>query len=147
MEREFLLGVDFNLYIDKITYASWLNLLKGLVLAKERDARGSQVPPGEAWAVKEKGGSGTHINLTMEITHPRFGSTGPASRTFTTAAGNAAAMYLFQHVGNQHILLRVKRHRIHTSTERGLHLRDLSRSHHLPVALLQLRMCGNNSIR
>ncbi|KAF9527892.1 cyclin-domain-containing protein [Crepidotus variabilis] len=39
MEREFLLGVDFNLYVDKTTYASWLNLLKGLVLAKERDAR------------------------------------------------------------------------------------------------------------
>lgn len=39
MEREFLLGVDFNLYVDKMTYASWLNLLKGLVLAKERDAR------------------------------------------------------------------------------------------------------------
>ncbi|KAF8880915.1 hypothetical protein CPB84DRAFT_260124 [Gymnopilus junonius] len=39
MEREFLLGVDFNLYVDKVTYESWLNLLKGLVLAKERDCR------------------------------------------------------------------------------------------------------------
>ncbi|EAU93350.2 hypothetical protein CC1G_04329 [Coprinopsis cinerea okayama7 len=37
MEREFLLGVDFNLYVDKPTYESWLNLLKGLVIAKERD--------------------------------------------------------------------------------------------------------------
>jgi len=39
MEIEFLQGVSFNLYVDKSTYASWLNLLKGLVLAKERDAR------------------------------------------------------------------------------------------------------------
>ena len=39
MEREFLLGVDFDLYVSKPTYESWLNLLKGLVWAKERDAR------------------------------------------------------------------------------------------------------------
>ncbi|TFK28438.1 hypothetical protein FA15DRAFT_701100 [Coprinopsis marcescibilis] len=38
MEREFLMGVDFNLYVDKQTYESWLNLLKGLVIAKERDS-------------------------------------------------------------------------------------------------------------
>jgi hypothetical protein len=118
MEREFLLGVDFNLYVDQTTYASRLNLLKGLVLAKERNARrllhggGMRVLSSarEAWAVEEKGGSGTHINLTMEITHMvriPDGSTGPANRTFTTAAGNAAAMDLFQRVGNQHILLRV----------------------------------------
>ncbi|KAJ3931952.1 MAG: cyclin-domain-containing protein [Lentinula lateritia] len=39
MEREFLMGVDCNLYVDKATYESWLNLLKGLVFAKERDSR------------------------------------------------------------------------------------------------------------
>ncbi|KAI0085687.1 cyclin-domain-containing protein [Irpex rosettiformis] len=39
MEREFLLGIDFGLYVDKATYVSWLNLLKGLVLAKEKDCR------------------------------------------------------------------------------------------------------------
>lgn len=39
MEREFLLGVDFDLYVSKPTYESWLNLLKGLVWAKERDSR------------------------------------------------------------------------------------------------------------
>jgi hypothetical protein len=39
MEREFLMGVDCNLYVDKPTYRNWLNLLKGLVLAKERDSR------------------------------------------------------------------------------------------------------------
>ncbi|TFK48047.1 hypothetical protein OE88DRAFT_1665098 [Heliocybe sulcata] len=39
MEREFLMGVDFDLYVDKSTYESWLNLLKGLVMAKEKDSR------------------------------------------------------------------------------------------------------------
>ena len=37
MEREFLLGIDFNLYVDQETYESWRDLLKGLVMAKERD--------------------------------------------------------------------------------------------------------------
>ena len=37
MEREILLGIDFSLYVNKTTYESWLNLLKGLVMAKERD--------------------------------------------------------------------------------------------------------------
>lgn len=39
MEREFLAGIDFGLYVDKQKCDSWLNLLKGLVLAKERDSR------------------------------------------------------------------------------------------------------------
>ncbi len=37
MEREFLLGVDFNLYVDKQTYEKWLWMLKGLVSAKEKE--------------------------------------------------------------------------------------------------------------
>lgn len=37
MEREILLGIDFSLYVNKSTYDSWLNLLKGLVMAKEKD--------------------------------------------------------------------------------------------------------------
>lgn len=37
MEKEFLTGVEYNLYVDKPTYEAWLNLLKGLVMAKERD--------------------------------------------------------------------------------------------------------------
>lgn len=39
MEREFLAGIDFGLYVDKQRCDSWLNLLKGLVMAKERDSR------------------------------------------------------------------------------------------------------------
>jgi hypothetical protein len=31
------MGIDSQLYVDKLTYESWLQLLKGLVLAKERE--------------------------------------------------------------------------------------------------------------
>lgn len=31
------MGIDFNLYVDQDTYGSWRDLLKGLVMAKERD--------------------------------------------------------------------------------------------------------------
>ena len=39
MEREFLLGVDFDLYIDKNTYDGWLRVLTGLVSHKEQDSK------------------------------------------------------------------------------------------------------------
>lgn len=39
MEREFLKGLGFTLYVDKARYESWLKLLKGLVHAKERALR------------------------------------------------------------------------------------------------------------
>ncbi|KIK99447.1 hypothetical protein PAXRUDRAFT_822738 [Paxillus rubicundulus Ve08.2h10] len=38
MEREFLMGVGFSLYVSGKKYDSWLNLLKGLVLAKESES-------------------------------------------------------------------------------------------------------------
>jgi len=38
MEREILLRIDFSLYVNKTTYDSWPNLLKGLVVAKEKDS-------------------------------------------------------------------------------------------------------------
>ncbi|KAL0950563.1 hypothetical protein HGRIS_007365 [Hohenbuehelia grisea] len=68
MEREFLLGVDFNLYVDKVTYESWLNLLKGLVMAKERDSR--------QWR-KSRG-----LLRISRLTNPQS-SAGPASRTYS----------------------------------------------------------------
>ncbi|KIJ45217.1 hypothetical protein M422DRAFT_251401 [Sphaerobolus stellatus SS14] len=37
MEREFLRGVDYRLYVNTETYRAWVNLLKGLVAVKERD--------------------------------------------------------------------------------------------------------------
>ncbi|RDB27298.1 Cyclin-U4-3 [Hypsizygus marmoreus] len=67
MEREFLMGVDFNLYVDKATYESWLNLLKGLVMAKERDSRHFR---------KSRG-----LVRASRLTHPPA-SSGPASRTY-----------------------------------------------------------------
>jgi hypothetical protein len=67
MEREFLLGVDFNLYVDKPTYESWLNLLKGLVMAKERDSRQLR---------KSRTRSSRNAHITA--------SAGPATRTYTS---------------------------------------------------------------
>lgn len=39
MEREFLRGVAFRLYVNTDTYKAWVNLLEGLVAVKERDQR------------------------------------------------------------------------------------------------------------
>lgn len=39
MEREFLIGVDFSLYVSGKKYESWLNLLRGLVSAKESESQ------------------------------------------------------------------------------------------------------------
>ncbi|KAG7090526.1 hypothetical protein E1B28_009635 [Marasmius oreades] len=61
MEREFLIGVDFNLYVDKATYESWLNLLKGLVMAKERDTRNWRRSSHRGARVRQPGG---HITNT-----------------------------------------------------------------------------------
>ncbi|KAG5652828.1 hypothetical protein H0H81_003452 [Sphagnurus paluster] len=69
MEREFLVAVDFNLYVDKPTYESWLNLLKGLVMAKERDSQHFRKSRTRVRASKS---SHSH------------GSTGPASRTYSS---------------------------------------------------------------
>ncbi|KAG6900560.1 hypothetical protein C0993_008714 [Termitomyces sp. T159_Od127] len=70
MEKEFLNGVDFNLYVDKSTYESWLNLLKGLVLAKERDSLHFRRTRSAVRAAK-------HAH-----SHPHA-SAGPAARTYT----------------------------------------------------------------
>ena len=62
------MGVDFNLYVDKPTYESWLNLLKGLVLAKERDSLHFRK---SRWAAR------------ASKSHPNS-SSGPATRTHTS---------------------------------------------------------------
>lgn len=98
MEREFLTGVNFNLYVDKTTYASWLNLLKGLVIAKERDARrllrsgmrgASSARRGAMRG--ERDGKFWHphhpqnVNYVHGLRH-RISSTGFSNKTHTTAA-------------------------------------------------------------
>jgi hypothetical protein len=81
MEREFLLGVDFNLYVDKPTYESWLNLLKGLVLTKERDSRHyrkSRARPARAAHIHNSTGPATRIYSTRTRVPPhRARSTSP----------------------------------------------------------------------
>jgi len=31
-------GIDFDIYVDKFAYESWLDVLQGLVMAKEKDS-------------------------------------------------------------------------------------------------------------
>lgn len=62
MEREFLLGVGFCLFVDETTYNSWLSLLKGLVLAKEREhlrwrSGAIQLPPIQKTFSSRNGGA------------------------------------------------------------------------------------------
>jgi len=68
------MGVDFNLYVDKPTYESWLNLLKGLVLAKERDSLHFRK---SRWAAR---GSKSHPHS----------ASGPATRTHTSRSRHRA---------------------------------------------------------
>ncbi|TFK38782.1 cyclin-domain-containing protein [Crucibulum laeve] len=78
MEREFLLGVDFNLYVDKSTYESWLNLLKGLVMAKERDSR-------QYWCDRRGGygGAARRASRTGRVMPAQnHGSVGPSVRSY-----------------------------------------------------------------
>ncbi|KAF8168524.1 cyclin-domain-containing protein [Crassisporium funariophilum] len=82
MEREFLFGVDFNLYVDKFTYDAWLNLLKGLVMAVERDSKRFH-----------KSRNPVHRSrlATANYHHPSSG--GPSSRVYTTSSRQRAPSY------------------------------------------------------
>ena len=79
MEREFLVGVDFNLYVDKSTYESWLNLLKGLIMAKERDSK--------------------HLRKSRSLAHQSRlaasypSSTGPATRAYVSSSRQKPPVY------------------------------------------------------
>ncbi|KAG7439541.1 uncharacterized protein BT62DRAFT_983407 [Guyanagaster necrorhizus] len=80
MEREFLMGVDFNLYVDKKTYESWLSLLKGLVLAKERDCRRfrkSRTPARSSRLAATTSPSTRNYSSRYAIPPPRARSTSP----------------------------------------------------------------------
>ena len=81
MEREFLLGVDFNLYVDKSTYESWLNLLKGLIMAKERDSK----------HFRKSRGLARQSRLAASPHHPS--STGPATRTYVSSSRQKPPVY------------------------------------------------------
>ena len=92
MEREILLGIDFSLYVNKTTYDSWLNLLKGLVMAKEKDGnvwkksshprgRSTRSPrgavPSNVWSASRS----TSAYATPTRSH-RARSTSPSSQSF-----------------------------------------------------------------
>ena len=79
MEREFLVGVDFNLYVDKSTYESWLNLLKGLIMAKERDSKHLRKSRGLAHQSR------------LAASYPS--STGPATRAYVSSSRQKPPVY------------------------------------------------------
>lgn len=93
MEREILLGIDFSLYVDKATYESWLNLLNGLCMAKEKDslhwrrssssrsrlARGSV--PSNVWSSANRSASAYSTPSRSRTSH-RARSTSPPMQSF-----------------------------------------------------------------
>jgi len=81
MEREFLVGVDFNLYVDKSTYESWLNLLKGLIMAKERDSK----------HFRKSRNLARQSRLAATPHYPS--STGPATRTYVSSSRQQPPVY------------------------------------------------------
>lgn len=98
MEREFLMGVDCNLYVDKPTYESWLNLLKGLVFAKERDSRQFRKSRATARAPRHPGSLLTntphrYANRGRTITH-RARSTSPEQSHRTLAYPSVPPQYV-----------------------------------------------------
>jgi hypothetical protein len=74
------MGVDFNLYVDKKTYECWLSLLKGLVLAKERDCRHfrkSRAPARSSRLAATSSPSTRSYSSRYAIPAPRARSTSP----------------------------------------------------------------------
>lgn len=89
MEREFLAGIDFNLYVDKETYVRWVGLLEGLVMAKERGSRqwrkSRQTPraatvarpvapltvpsKGRTWSARARSSSPLHVSRGSDSPH------------------------------------------------------------------------------
>ncbi|KAJ4485245.1 cyclin-domain-containing protein [Lentinula aciculospora] len=105
MEREFLMGVDCNLYVDKPTYESWLNLLKGLVLAKERDSKHYHKSRSSTRAPRHPGSSLTntphrYANRGRTFTH-RARSTSP-EQSHRTLVHSAVSPHYAPHVSATH---------------------------------------------
>lgn len=91
MEREILLGIDFSLYVNKTTYDSWLNLLKGLVMAKEKDgnvwknsySRGRSTRSARANVPSNAWSASRSASAYATPTRPyRARSTSPSSQSF-----------------------------------------------------------------
>src|ERR1700678_2805006 len=81
MEHEFLIGVDFNLYVDISTYESWLNLLKGLIMAKECDSKHFRKSKNLAHQSR------------LAATPQHLSSTAPATRTYVTSSRPKPPVY------------------------------------------------------
>lgn len=97
MEKEFLLGIDFGLYVDKSTYDSWLNLLQGLVLGKERELqhwRRSRRPARSLHRVHPLRHSSSNLSRHQPTRSHRARSTSPRRCPVALQAGYAPSPYV-----------------------------------------------------
>jgi len=91
MEREFLAGIDFNLYVDKETYVRWVGLLEGLVMAKERGSR--------QWRrSRQTPRAATVVRPVAPLTLPSKG------RTWSARARSTSPVHLPRDSGSPHSL-------------------------------------------
>lgn len=96
MEKEFLLGIDFGLYVDKSTYDSWLNLLQGLVMAKERELqhwRRSRRPARSLHRVHPIRHSSSNLSRPQPTRSHRARSTSPRRCPAALHPGYAPSVY------------------------------------------------------
>ncbi|KAH9964592.1 cyclin-domain-containing protein [Russula dissimulans] len=92
MEREFLAGIDFNLYVDKETYVRWVGLLEGLVMAKERGSR--------QWRRSRQ------TPRAATVTRPVAPLTVPSKgRTWSARARSSSPVHLSRSSGSPHYLM------------------------------------------
>ncbi|KZT20574.1 hypothetical protein NEOLEDRAFT_837755 [Neolentinus lepideus HHB14362 ss-1] len=87
------MGVDFDLYVDKSTYESWLNLLKGLVMAKEKDSRRWHRGRGKDVRVIGRVVPATVYRPTTRCRQEENGDTSRRHRARSTSPVSRAAVY------------------------------------------------------
>lgn len=79
MEREFLIGISYQLFVDEDTYNSWLNLLKGLVAAKDKEYRAWQQQQARV-ARRERALAAAHVQPRVATPRARSSSPTPSVR-------------------------------------------------------------------
>ncbi|KAL6307485.1 cyclin-domain-containing protein [Sparassis latifolia] len=99
MEREFLLGIDFGLYVDETTYDSWLNLLKGLTMAKERE---SQHWHRSRWRARPTPLSKAQFHRSTSMYSPTSHSTSHRARSSSPSRRSAGCKFPCSEPHKQH---------------------------------------------
>ncbi|EJD55024.1 hypothetical protein AURDEDRAFT_147691 [Auricularia subglabra TFB-10046 SS5] len=87
MEREFLTGINYRLFVDEATYSTWLNLLKGLVAAKDKEYR--------AWQREQARQQKRERELAVSYTHARVPTPRARSSSPTPSVRSPAYPFTF----------------------------------------------------